>query len=104
MHSVPAPPGSGRKKDKLSVLHPKLKQGRGNFRTVTRRACIQWQLVPPSGKATLRQNKTGYIFGHAKSVSVPLLLTNRERLITISRSDLSNPSPAPEAPGKLLSH
>lgn len=85
------------KKNTLCVLQPKRKQGRGNFHTVTRPAFIQWQLVPPSGKAAKGQSKTGYTFGHAKSVSAPAPSTNWERLITISRSDLSNPSPAPEA-------
>ena len=55
-------------------MHPKLKQGRGNSHTVTRPAFIQWQLVPPSGKAAPGQNKTGYTFGHAKSASAPLRL------------------------------
>lgn len=64
--------------DKLSVTHPKLKHGRSNSHTVTRPAFIQWQLVPPSGKAVLGQNKTGYTFGHAKSASAPSPSTNRE--------------------------
>lgn len=55
-------------------MHPKQKQGRGNSHTVTSPAFIQWQLVPPSGKAMLGQNKTGYTFGHAKSASAPLCL------------------------------
>lgn len=65
-------------KDKLSVMHPKLKQGRGNSHTVTRPAFIQRQLVPPSGKAVPGQNKTGYTFGHAKSASAPSVYKLRE--------------------------
>lgn len=69
--TAPVPPGSG-KNDKLSAMHPKPKQGHGNSHTVTSPAFIQRQLVPPSGKAMLGQNKTGYTFGHAKSASAPL--------------------------------
>lgn len=59
-------------KDKLSVMHPEPKQGRGNSHTVTRPVFIQWQLVPPSGNAVPGQNKTGYTFGHAKSARAPV--------------------------------
>ncbi|KAJ4932863.1 hypothetical protein JOQ06_029703 [Pogonophryne albipinna] len=44
-------------KRQVSVMHPKLKQGRDNSHTVTRPACVQRQLVPPSGKAASGQNK-----------------------------------------------
>lgn len=58
------------------------------------------------GKRQKGQSRTGYTFGRAKSAServAPAPSTNWERLITISRSDLSNPGPAPEAPRQLFS-
>lgn len=51
--------GRVKEKNRLCVLQPKRKQGRGNFHTVTRPAFIQWQLVPPSGEAAkgAKQNR-----------------------------------------------
>lgn len=60
-----------RRKDKLSVLHLKRKQGRSNSHTVTRPAFIQWQLVLPSGKVAPGQKTKQVTPSAMPSVRVP---------------------------------